>query len=157
MSDGKAIASTGHYLTEGIFLRHLSFQYPNEAPAQIEFVADLDTQDVRDGNLVAVIVSFRLYDGAAQGDTPYDLVVVFKAIFRIEGNPEPPLEKFVKLNALATVFPYIREAIHSITGRSETPAILLPLVNIHKLLGKGKHMGTLKALGQASFELRAPS
>jgi len=66
-----------------------------------------------------------------------DLKLKCSALFRVDENAENmDITDFAKTNAPAIVFPYIREAISSIIGRTMLPPLYLPPINIVNLLQK---------------------
>lgn len=54
----------------------------------------------------------------------------------VEGEENMDIEEFVKYNALALIFPYIREHISSITVKSGINPILLPPLNVYSMYDK---------------------
>lgn len=44
------------------------------------------------------------------------------------------IEKLLKINATAILFPYLRSIISSITANSGFQTLVLPVINVHKML-----------------------
>ncbi len=61
---------------------------------------------------------------------PFDLQVAVEGVFHID-NPQhaDQLERFADVGAPAILFPYLREVVDDITGKSRFPRLTLPLVN----------------------------
>jgi len=54
--------------------------------------------------------------------------------FKLETTLEPErIEKLLRINATAVLFPYLRSIISSITANSGFQTLVLPIVNIHKM------------------------
>lgn len=62
--------------------------------------------------------------------------------FRVdEKSPNMDLEKFAKNNAIAIMFPFLRQVIYSITGNSFLPPLLMPPMNVAKLIKEADKKG----------------
>lgn len=55
-----------------------------------------------------------------------------------EDTPNMPIEDFMKYNAPAIIFPYIREHISSITSKAGIPTVILPPMNIVAMIDQGE-------------------
>jgi len=65
----------------------------------------------------------------------YGLEVEYEA--RFVAPPEQPvdfLNKFARYNAPAILFPYLRETVSSITGRTSFSALVMPPLNLQALI-----------------------
>jgi preprotein translocase subunit SecB len=51
----------------------------------------------------------------------------------IKGRENMELQEYSKLNAPATIFPYIRETIASTTARAQIPPVIIPPMNLNLL------------------------
>lgn len=57
--------------------------------------------------------------------------IVLVGIFRMEGNDS--IKRFIP-NAIAILFPYLRSEVSLITAQPNIPPIILPAININRLL-----------------------
>lgn len=58
--------------------------------------------------------------------------------FERVGQPEPAFQIFVMLKAPALLFPYVREAFSSLTSRGLFAAMVLPTMNIVRVMAEMK-------------------
>ncbi|HAC2411842.1 TPA_asm: protein-export chaperone SecB [Listeria monocytogenes] len=81
-----------------------------------------------------------LYCEMGEGEevnTPFKLNVCLRGIFTYndEENSEQTFSEYLKTNAIAIMFPYLRALISDVTSKSNLyPTYTLPVINIVKLL-----------------------
>lgn len=69
---------------------------------------------------------------------PFTLKAVIEGTYKGEIKA---LKEFSKIHAPAHIFPYLRELISSITMRAGIPPLILPPINLHKVIvSKNKKM-----------------
>jgi len=73
------------------------------------------------------------YDGFLYTERLLEIELV--GFFKFETTLEPErIEKLLRINATAILFPYLRSIVSSITANSGFQTLVLPIVNIHKML-----------------------
>jgi preprotein translocase subunit SecB len=71
-------------------------------------------------------------EAAACKPRPENLKVLLFGRFRRTGEPKPNFKTFVTLNAVAILFPYLREAVSVLTGKGGVGAFYLNPINVEK-------------------------
>lgn len=82
-----------------------------------------------------LITTVTAYVFKGQKNAPFYLKTSIEAIFKGELKA---LKEFSKVHAPAHIFPYIRELISNLTIRAGVPPLILPPINLHKLIEKKK-------------------
>ena len=124
------------YVVEKIeFLNNDNFLAQDEGiELKFDFDADFD-MDER-SNDMAVILQCHIFENAEANNYPFEMNVVLKGYFEIEGSHNN-IERF-KSNALAILFPYLRALISSFTANANVAPIILPAININAFLDSKK-------------------
>ncbi len=65
------------------------------------------------------------------GDKKYRIEVVIKGNFKVEDINYEERERYLKANASAILFPYLRSLVSLITSQLECETIILPTMNFH--------------------------
>ena len=82
-----------------------------------------------------VSLSMNIFRDAEKNNYPYTLSLDMIARFELSENiSKEDAIRFCKVNGTAVMFPYIRSAITDITKLSNVEPLVLPLINIHKLI-----------------------
>ena len=82
-----------------------------------------------------VILSCTLFKGFREENYPFYLFVEIVGNFTLAGDySKIEIKQFCQINATAILFPYLRAYISQITAISSMPHILLPTINVMKLL-----------------------
>lgn len=116
---------------ECVNITRLDFRMPSVAPSDFKYKIDFTHSfEIRDNRLVYNLGVF-LYDG---------FYINMTGMFSIiEGEENFDLKTYAKYNAPATILPYIRESISYITANSPLPHLLLPPINVYRIIdNKGK-------------------
>ncbi|MBQ7431313.1 MAG: protein-export chaperone SecB [Butyrivibrio sp.] len=124
------------YVVEKIeFLNNDNFLAQDEGiELKFDFDADFD-MDER-SNDMAVILQCHIFENAEANNYPFEMNVVLKGFFEIEGSHNN-IDRF-KSNALAILFPYLRALISSFTANANVAPIILPAININAFLDSKK-------------------
>lgn len=64
---------------------------------------------------------------------PFDVTATMTAIFTIEGLDKKDIDRFLRINGVQTLLPYVRAAISSVSASAMTTPIILPIVNVLRL------------------------
>ncbi|RKY16365.1 MAG: hypothetical protein DRP63_05510 [Planctomycetota bacterium] len=85
-----------------------------------------------DADKLTCALTLNLFKGVK--NPPFRLTVSMRAVYAIKGNPSLQPDEFLKFNAPAHIYSFMRELIFNITARGNTPPLLLPPLNFEKLL-----------------------
>lgn len=123
------------YVDDINFAVNKNFQpIPNE-PIDLKCSFKREVVKIDDDN-AAVIISF-LIDPAATKPFYGSLKVV--GLFELEKWESSPIKKdMILINGASILFPYLRNAVSSITCLLDVPPYVLPVMNITKLFGDDK-------------------
>lgn len=64
---------------------------------------------------------------------PVDITVSISGVFDISALEEKDVEFFLKYQAVQILFPYVRNAVSSLTSTALMPPIILPVINAQQL------------------------
>lgn len=79
-------------------------------------------------------------------NAPFKLSIYLLAVYSLEGSfDEEKLKNFADVQAPALIFPFIREIVANITMRTPFPPLLLPPINIFKLVRPDKNLKNKKS------------
>ncbi|QDA74653.1 hypothetical protein EOT00_06735 [Listeria seeligeri] len=125
---------------ENYYVKNISYQ-PNEnfkAPDNgIDLKVDFSVNIGVDSKNAVVELSSEIGDEFEEGQ-PFNLDLTIVGLFEYQGNKNEPMQEFnnyLKQNAIAILFPYLRSLISDITSRSnQFPAYTLPVMNIAEML-----------------------
>jgi preprotein translocase subunit SecB len=127
--------------TQGIHLKsvHLvdqTFRYQADKKPSVGLHVKMNLQN-NINEAERVLESLLTFDVLAS-DKPEDSLFIISATIRglfqeVPGGPID-LKKFSEINGPAILFPFVREAISSVTAKSPVGAVLLPPVNIGALV-----------------------
>jgi len=116
-------------LIKSLFTREAEISYENE-----DFKSDININighNIKDDKLfVSLEVAFI---AGTESNKQIDITVNMLGIFIIPKLEKKALEQFVKINAPAIIFPFIREHIANLSLKSGLQPILLPPINFIKL------------------------
>lgn len=84
-------------------------------------------------NFYAVHLKLSLHAKLADERTVYLVSVSQGGVFEIAGLSEPQLHHALNVYCPTTLFPYARELIHNLTGRSGYPAFTLEPINFEAI------------------------
>lgn len=71
-----------------------------------------------------------IYEDAVENNKPFEMRIELTGYFIVEGS-EP--ERF-KANAIAILYPYIRSIVSTYTANANITPLLLPAINVNKLI-----------------------
>lgn len=82
-----------------------------------------------------VTLSCNIFDGAEENNYPFEMSISLTGMFSTQGEKT---EVFVK-NAIAILFPYIRAIVSTYTASANVPPLILPAINVNKLIENTKN------------------
>lgn len=101
---------------------------------QVQFKTRLDYN--KEYHTAAVELGCSIFEDLKEHH-PFSLEIVMIGFFKYEANLEKePLEKLLKVNATAILFPYLRSMVSNVTINSGFDPIILPVINVHKIFEK---------------------
>lgn len=87
-----------------------------------------------ENGLILLIIGISLFSDSKNKNYPYELSFNICGFFHTENMLEETLDKYIKYNATAILFPYIRSIITNITSVAGQQPLILPTYNINNLL-----------------------
>ena len=81
-----------------------------------------------------VTVVTKVFEDPVSNNYPFSIKVVVTGEFEVEAEDESQIKKFLEVNALAILFPYIRALITTYTANANVQPLILPPINILKLI-----------------------
>lgn len=85
--------------------------------------------DIKDNNM-NITLKVIIYEDAVEHNKPFEMRIELTGYFIVEGS-EP--ERF-KANAIAILYPYIRSIVSTYTANANITPLLLPAINVNKLI-----------------------
>ncbi|NLD50665.1 MAG: hypothetical protein GX660_26275 [Clostridiaceae bacterium] len=82
---------------------------------------------------VYITISVDIFDSDLT-DSPFYIFASITGEFEFDGNDKIEKQILLDKNAVAIMFPYLRSTITNITSIANIPPLVLPVVNITKLL-----------------------
>ena len=131
---------TGHVWLEALYCTSASFRQqfvPEEEhpPAFNSLDMDIETKihDPGEGPIIVELMVAISHDRDA--GQPYDVKVAYAGRFGLGDLPDRlTREVFAKQNAVAIMFPFVRSAIAGFTMQGTTGPLLVPAVNVLRLI-----------------------
>jgi len=111
---------------------HVGDVKPNAEPNYHLGLTALDRALSPDGKLMSYRVAFDLVKGIAT--PPCRFTCAFLVKYSRAADSNMTWDEFKDFHAVAHLIPYLRELISNITTRMPLPMLMLPPVNVHRLL-----------------------
>lgn len=104
-------------------------------PIDIEFGLGAEIKILDDVSKAATIsINCIIFKEPEDNNYPFTLEVKISGDFVFDGDIEDDkFLEFCKTSGFATLFPYLRSAITGITGITNVPSLVLPLINVKNL------------------------
>lgn len=121
---------------DGIILVEEDFWRDYLVPEELAIDLDFSTNNSleKDRAIVEVITNLKLIEDK---EVFIRLDFKFVGFFSIrEGNSNMSMESFISNNALALMFPYIREHVMSVTSKSGIKPVILPPINLNAMINE---------------------
>lgn len=129
MKDIKSSLKFEHYIVDYVEFKN-NPEFEGEV-ATLKFEPQVEFQ-VEEKDLL-VFLSIDVFKDAIKNNFPFEMSVNVVGFFTISG--EDDIEKF-KPNAVAVLFPYVRSIISTYTAAANVNPLILPTVNINKMLSE---------------------
>lgn len=126
-----------YFIEEVSYKKNHSFENSGSVDLNTNFNCNISVKDnsVAEVNLVANIGDLAVVN------SPFEIKVsiVGKFIYNEDQSNGLSFEKYLSENAIAILFPYLRNAISDVSAKSnEFPTLILPVINVAKLLENNK-------------------
>jgi preprotein translocase subunit SecB len=131
-------AGTPEITTHYIRLMRTSFEvddaYPKESSGRIPVVFEFDVQRAfPTPHELVLVASLALFKNEERA--PFRLTVSYEGRFSVDNDATVELlRRFARYNAPGMVLPYLREAVTALTARSGIGSLVMPPVNIQRLV-----------------------
>ena len=128
-----SILKFNQYIVDEInFKNNNSFIKKDE---KISIVFNIDKDIKKNDNNMEVKLITTIFKDAEKNNYPFEMNVVLTGYFTIENN-----EKDINFepNAIAILFPYIRAVVSTYTASANVPPLILPAINVNKLIDDTK-------------------
>lgn len=133
-----------YYIDEVSYKKNHSFDSSGTVDLNTQFncIINMVNNDYAEVNLTAKIGDLTVIH------SPFEITVsiVGQFIYNVDESDALSFEKYLTENAIAILFPYLRNVISDISAKSnEYPTLILPVINVVKLLKNNKSITIRKA------------
>ena len=127
------IIFTQYIIEKMVFEINNEFQ-PNEpTPLDIKFDNHISV-NIADHKAI-INLGCTIFEDFKEKNYPFFMLAKIKAFFDFESSlTDEEVKKLLEINGTAIVFPYLRMIISNLTVNSGLPPLILPTVNISKML-----------------------
>lgn len=144
----KEIKSSLHFIDYIVnfieFHRNDDFE---ESTPNIDFNINREVDYLEDeDNTMLVTIEVTLFDNPKENNYPFSMKLNVTGIFELENIALDKRESFAEANSVAILFPYIRSLITTYTSNSNVPPLILPPINVLKLIEKEKEKEKIKKI-----------
>ena len=99
---------------------------PSSEPIELKPTFNLTIQQVND-NEYNVTIGVEL----KQSTLPFDAELSLTGRFKYEGNMD--VQKMLKINAVAILYPYVRSTLSLMTTLAAVPPVIVPTINLAQM------------------------
>ncbi len=93
------------------------------------FTLSDDSEYHEDSGQIVTKMVIEVKKGSKNVELPFTFRIVMGGIFQVENADQQHLEIMKKVNCPAILFPFLREAIASITRKAGFPPLYIPVIN----------------------------
>lgn len=129
MKEIKSVLRFEHYIVDYINFKN-NPEFEGEETT-IDFVPKAEFNV--EGNDLLIFLTIDVFRDAVKHNYPFEMTVSVVGYFTITNDEN--VEKY-KTNAVAVLFPYVRSIISTYTAAANVNPLILPTVNINKMLGE---------------------
>lgn len=131
--DIKSVLQFENYIVKSIKFTY-NMEYNKDEPINIDFDVDAEYYFTEDGGM-QVILKTCIFNDVDTSKYPFSMEIEVVGFFFVSGSSKEQIEMF-KPNAAAILFPYVRALVSSYTANANVTPLVLPPININKLLKK---------------------
>ena len=132
MNNDRSVLRFEKYLVKSISFEINENYEKEDKKLKLDFDFDAKT-DVKDNNLV-VELGVNIFENAKEKKYPFEMMIVLKGFFSIEGKENSVNISVFEKNAIAILFPYLRAIVSTYTANANVPPVLLPAMNINEYI-----------------------
>lgn len=101
---------------------------------------------IEDCRKATVTLHSTVFDKAKERNYPFSLAISVEGLFSTSENVQrDELFRLGEINGTATLFPFLRSVIADITRTANVDPLILPLVNIYRLVETQKQLSEEKS------------
>ncbi|WP_019413658.1 protein-export chaperone SecB [Paenisporosarcina sp. TG20] len=93
-----------------------------------------------DENTMYVTLILNIFEHAKEKNFPFSMNLDVTGIFQLDNIDIDKRESFAEVNSVAILFPYLRSLVSTYTANSNVPALILPPINVVKLIENQENM-----------------
>lgn len=110
------------------FVLNDSFDFKSKKSVKLNqsFTKNIDKIDE---NHCKVSLLFSVVDHE-ENPTPFELNVQISGIFKLDNWEEDDRNVFIKTNAIAILYPFVRSLVATLTANANVPTYVLPVFNV---------------------------
>ena len=127
MKDIKSVLRFQNYVVDFVEFRNNPEFEGTETEIQFKPSVDFHVEN----NELLVFLRIDVFEDAIKHNFPFEMSVQVVGFFEIEGDED--IQKY-KANAVAVLFPYVRAIISTYTAAANVNPMVLPTININKML-----------------------
>lgn len=107
----------------------------DDQPVDLKFDIDRDVEYLEDmENTMYVNLSIKIFENAFENNYPFFMNISLTGIFELNNVEIEKREVFAEVNAVAILFPYVRSLVSSFTANANVSPLILPTINVVKLI-----------------------
>ena len=119
----------------GYIVDSIKFEVNKECKLQsVPLKVDFKRNMSQIGDKYFVSISVSIFNENLSVDSPFYLFISLTGEFQFTDNADVDNEFMIDINAVAILFPYLRSAVTNITSTANIPPLILPTINVSKLL-----------------------
>ncbi|SEC41144.1 protein-export chaperone SecB [Paenibacillus sp. GP183] len=100
----------------------------------LDFKLNTDFQVNEENDRALIILICEVFNGFKEKNYPFNLYIEIVGKFSLNGEVDVEFANLCKVNGTAILFPYLRAYISFVTSMSGMPNLILPTVNVLKML-----------------------
>ncbi len=118
-------------------LKELEFSAANKEPEfPVKWNSNFNIERQFSENKKKLKIGLSVMINEDAEESLFDLSILIVGLFEQVSEGDISLEDFAETNAPAHLFPYLREIISNVTGRSGLPPLYLPAINVTALVNE---------------------
>lgn len=87
----------------------------------------------------SVSLEINIFEDPIENNFPFSLLIKITGYFNVITKDEKMKEELINLNSVSILFPYLRSLVSTITANSNISSLIIPPLNINKLLDENKN------------------
>lgn len=87
----------------------------------------------------SVSLEINIFEDPIENNFPFSLFIKITGYFNVITKDENMKEELINLNSVSILFPYLRSLVSTITANSNISSLIIPPLNINKLLDENEN------------------